>query len=158
MTVNKTYKNIISTEMHNYRVDFHYNKEYWMQQMGVGANNEYLIIMFKNGDDIVIDANYFMYEGATSLPRIKNDKVAYISRYYGDGCETLTRADVQLDTDRIWLIDENGEKYFTVLMSEADYKQMRAAMFNVMDDESVDVCMWCLDYAKAYALNKLANC
>lgn len=64
----RAYTNQISKMMTLYREDYRYNLEWWQNEMGTGQNNEYLCIQYKNGDQIIIDSNYFLFEGATCLP------------------------------------------------------------------------------------------
>lgn len=144
----KTFKNPISTAMSEYREDFHYNRESWTDRMGVGNNNEYLWIQFKNGDNITIQSDYFKFEGNTCLPRFRAGDVAYISRYYGDQCETTTAADIQIDSGRIVLYDE-GVEIFRYEMTENEFKEMRSKMWNLPDD--VDSTAWMIRFCRSLA-------
>lgn len=148
----KTYKNPISTAMSEYREDFHYNKEWWMERMGTGNNNEYLWIQFKNGDNITVQSDYFQYDGNTCLPRFRAAEVAYISRYFGDQVETTTAADIVVDTDRI-ILYRDGVEYFRCEMTEEEFKEMRRQMWE-LDDET-DSTAWMLDYCRAFAISKM---
>ena len=150
----KTYKNPISTAMSEYREDFHYNKEWWMERMGTGNNNEYLWIQFKNGDNITVQSDYFRYDGNTCLPRFRADEVAYISRYFGDQVETTTAADIVVDTDRI-ILYRDGVEYFRCEMAEGEFKEMRRQMWE-LDDET-DSTAWMLDYCRTFATSKMNN-
>lgn len=150
----KTYKNPISTAMSEYREDFHYNREWWTDRMGTGNNNEYLYIQFKNGDIIVIQSDYFQLDGNTCLPRFRADEVAYISRYYGDQCETTTANNIVVDTDRI-ILYRDGVEYFHYEMTEEEYKEMRRQIWGL--DESINVTAWMLDYCRALATSKMNN-
>ena len=150
----KTYKNPISTAMSEYREDFHYNKEWWMERMGTGNNNEYLWIRFKNGDNITVQSDYFRYDGNTCLPRFRADEVAYISRYYGDQVETTTAANIVVDTDRI-ILYRDGVEYFRCEMTEEEFKTMRRQMWELDDD--TDSTAWMLDYCRAFATSKMNN-
>lgn len=139
----KTYKNPISTAMSEYREDFRYNKEWWTERMGVGNNNEYLWIQFKNGDSITIQADYFQYDGNTCLPRFRAEEVAYISRYYGDQIETTTASDIVVDTDTI-ILYRDGVKCFRYEMTEEEVKEMRRQIWEL--DEDTNATAWMLDY------------
>lgn len=150
----KTYKNPISTAMSEYREDFHYNKEWWIEKMGTGRNNEYLWIQFKNGDNITVQSDYFQYDGNTCLPRFRADEVAYISRYYGDQVETTTAANIVVDTDRI-ILYRDGVEYFRYEMTEEEFKEMRRLMWKLDDD--TDSTAWMLDYCRAFATSKMNN-
>lgn len=150
----KTYKNPISTAMSEYREDFHYNKEWWMERMGTGNNNEYLWIQFKNGDNITVQSDYFQYGGNTCLPRFRADEVAYISRYYGDQVETTTAANIVVDTDRI-ILYRDGVEYFRYEMTEEEFKEMRRQMWELDDD--TDSTTWMLDYCRTFATSKMNN-
>ena len=150
----KTYKNPISTAMSEYREDFRYNKEWWLEKMGTGRNNEYLWVQFKNGDNITVQSDYFQYDGNTCLPRFRADEVAYISRYFGDQIETTTAADIVVDTDRI-ILYSNGVEYFRYEMTEEEFKEMRRQMWE-LDDET-DFTAWMLDYCRAFAASKMNN-
>lgn len=150
----KTYKNPISTAMSEYREDFHYNKEWWMERMGTGNNNEYLWIQFKNGDNITVQSDYFQYGGNTCLPRFRADEVAYISRCYGDQVETTTAANIVVDTDRI-ILYRDGVEYFRYEMTEEEFKEMRRQMWELDDD--TDSTTWMLDYCRTFATSKMNN-
>lgn len=150
----KTYKNPISTAMSEYREDFHYNKEWWMERMGTGNNNEYLWIQFKNGDNITVQSDYFRYDGNTCLPRFRADEVAYISRYFGDQVETTTAADIVVDTDRI-ILYRDGVEYFRYEMTEEEFKKMRRQMWELDDD--TDSTTWMLDYCRTFAISKMSH-
>ena len=150
----KTYKNPISTAMSEYREDFRYNKEWWAERMGTGNNNEYLHIQFKNGDTIVIQSDYFQLDGNTCLPRFRAEEVAYISRYYGDQCETTTANNIEVDTDRI-ILYRDGVEYFRYEMTEEEFKEMRRQMWE-LDDET-DPTAWMLDYCRRFATSKMNN-
>lgn len=150
----KTYKNPISTAMSEYREDFRYNKEWWTERMGVGNNNEYLWIQFKNGDSITIQADYFQYDGNTCLPRFRAEEVAYISRYYGDQIETTTASDIVVDTDTI-ILYRDGVKCFRYEMTEEEVKEMRRQIWEL--DEDTNATAWMLDYCRAFAASKMNN-
>lgn len=150
----KTYKNPISAAMSEYREDFRYNKEWWTERMGVGNNNEYLWIQFKNGDNITVQSDYFQYDGNTCLPRFRADEVAYISRYYGDQTETTTAANIVVDTDRI-ILYRDGVEYFRYEMTEEEFKEMRRQMWEL--DNDTDSTTWMLDYCRALATSKMNN-
>lgn len=150
----KTYKNPISTAMSEYREDFRYNKEWWLEKMGTGRNNEYLWIQFKNGDNVTVQSDYFQYDGNTCLPRFRADEVAYISRYYGDNVETTTAADIVVDTDRI-ILYRDGVEYFRCEMTEEEFKEMRRQMWKLDDD--TDSTAWMLDYCRRFATSKMNN-
>ena len=150
----KTYKNPISTAMSEYREDFHYNKEWWMERMGTGNNNEYLWIQFKNGDNITVQSDYFQYGGNTCLPRFRADEVAYISRCYGDQVETTTAANIVVDTDRI-ILYRDGVEYFRYEMTEEEFKEMRRQIWELDDD--TDPTTWKLDYCRTLATSKMNN-
>ena len=150
----KTYKNPISAAMSEYREDFRYNKEWWTERMGVGNNNEYLWIQFKNGDNITVQSDYFQYDGNTCLPRFRADEVAYISRYYGDQTETTTAANIVVDTDRI-ILYRDGVEYFRYEMTEEEFKEMRRQMWKL--DNDTDSTTWMLDYCRALATSKMNN-
>lgn len=150
----KTYKNQISTAMSEYREDFHYNKEWWTERMGVGNNNEYLWIQFKNCDSITVQADYFQHDGNTCLPRFRADEVAYISRYYGDRVETTTAADIVVDTDCI-ILYHDGVEYFRYEMTENEVREMRRQMWEL--DDGTDATAWMLDYCRALATSKMNN-
>lgn len=150
----RTYKNPISTAMSEYREDFHYNKEWWMERMGTGNNNEYLWIQFKNGDNITVQSDYFQYGGNTCLPRFRADEVAYISRCYGDQVETTTAANIVVDTDRI-ILYRDGVEYFRYEMTEEEFKEMRRQMWELDDD--TDSTTWMLDYCRTFATSKMNN-
>lgn len=150
----KTFKNPISTAMSEYREDFRYNKEWWAERMGTGNNNEYLYIQFKNGDTIVIQSDYFQLDGNTCLPRFRAEEVAYISRYYGDQCETTTANNIVVDTDRI-ILYRDGVEYFRYEMTEEEYKEMRRQIWEL--DENIDATAWMLDYCRALATSKMNN-
>lgn len=150
----KTFKNPISTAMAEYREDFRYNREWWKERMGNGNNNEYLWIQFKNGDNITVQADYFQMDGYTCLPRFRADEVAYLSRYYGDQCETTTAADIVVDTYRI-ILYAGGVEYFRYEMSEGEYKEMRRQMWEL--DYETDSTAWMLNYCRALATSKMDN-
>lgn len=150
----KTYKNPISTAMAEYREDFRCNKEWWTEKMGTGRNNEYLWIEFKNGDNITVQSDYFQYDGNTCLPRFRADEVAYISRYYGEGTETTTAADIVVDTDRI-ILYRDGVEYFRYEMTEEELKEMRRQMWEL--DDGTDSTAWMLNYCRAFATSKMNN-
>ncbi|MBD5178124.1 MAG: hypothetical protein HDT00_00285 [Bacteroidales bacterium] len=150
----RTYKNPISSAMSEYREDFRYNREWWAERMGTGNNNEYLLIMYKNGDCVVVQSDYFQLDGHTCLPRFRADEVAYISRYYGDQCETTTAADIVVDTDRIKLYAD-GVEVFRYEMSETEYKEMHRQMMELADD--IDFAAWMLDYCRQLATSKINN-
>ena len=148
----RAHTNQISKAMTLYREDYHYNIEWWQNEMGTGQNNEYLCIQYKNGDQIIIDSNYFLFEGATCLPRFRAKEVAYISRYYGDNIETTTASDIVVDTDRIMLYN-HGVECFIYEMDEKEYKDMRRRMFEL--EEDTDSTAWMLDYCRALARSKM---
>lgn len=150
----KAYKNPISTAMSEYREDFRYNKKWWLEKMGAGHNNEYLWIQFKNGDNITVQADYFQFDGNTCLPRFRADEVAYISRYYGDGIETTTAADIVVDTDRI-ILYRDGVEYFRCEMTEEEFKEMHRQMWEL--DSDTNFTAWMLDYCRAFAASKMNN-
>lgn len=148
----RIYKNQISAAMAEYREDFRWNREWWMERMGEGRNNEYLVISFKDGDVITVQADYFQYEGATCLPRFRAEDVEYISRYYGDGIETTTTKDIVIDTNRIILYRE-GVEYFRYEMTEEEYNEMRRQMFALDFEENLT--KWMLDYCYNLAISKM---
>ena len=150
----KTFKNPISSAMSEYREDFRYNREWWVERMGTGTNNEYLLIMYKNGDCVVVQSDYFQLDGHTCLPRFRADEVAYISRYYGDQCETTTAADIVVDTDRIKLYAD-GVEVFRYEMSETEYKEMHRQIMELADD--IDSAAWMLAYCRKLATSKMNN-
>lgn len=153
-TINKTRKNPISKAMAEYREDFHYNKEWWTERMGTGRNNEYLWIQFKNGDSITVQSDYFQLDGNTCLPRFRATEIAYISRYYGDGVETTTAADIVVDTDRI-ILYRGGVEYFRYEMTEGEMKEMRRQMWEL--DCDTDSTAWMLNYCRDFANSKRNN-
>lgn len=148
----RAYTNQISKAMTLYREDYSSNREWWQNEMGTGQNNEYLCIQYKNGDQIIIDSNYFLYEGATGLPRFRAEEVFYISRYYGDNIETTTAADIVVDTDRIILYN-NGVEHFRYEMAESEVMEMRRRIWEL--DEDTDSTVWMLDYCRAIAISKM---
>lgn len=150
----KNYKNPISAAMSEYREDFRYNKEWWVEKMGTGRNNEYLWIQFKNGDNITVQSDYFQLDGNTCLPRFRADEVAYISRYFGDQIETTTAADIVVDTDRI-ILYRDGVEYFRCEMTEEEFKEMHRQMWELDDD--TDSTAWMLNYCRAFATSKMNN-
>ena len=138
--------------MAEYREDFRYNREWWIERMGVGNNNEYLWIQFKNGDNITVQADYFQMDGNTCLPRFRAEEVAYISRYYGDQVETTTAADIVVDTDRI-ILYADGVEYFRYEMNEEEFKEMRRQMSEL--DFDVDSTAWMLEYCRTLATSRM---
>lgn len=145
----KTYKNPISKAMAEYREDFRYNREWWTERMGTGNNNEYLWVQFKNGDCITVQADYFQLDGNTCLPRFRASDVEYISRYFGDGVETTTAANIVVDTNRIILFAD-GAEFFRMEMTEEQFKEMRAAV-NAASGYEEDGTKTMLDYCMSLA-------
>lgn len=146
----RRYKNPISNAMADYREDFRYNREWWINEMGTGRNNEYLWIQYKNGDSTVVDARYF--EENNTLPRFRASDVEYISRFYGDGVETTTAANIVVDTDRIKLY-RDGVEYFRYEMNEEEFLSLRRKLWEFAD-EVPDLTAWMLDYCRALANSK----
>lgn len=138
--------NMISHAMADYREDFRENREWW-KKMGVGNNNEYLFIRFKNGDIIVVQSDYFD-DGHNSLPRFRADEVMYVSRYYGEGVETTTTKDMVVDTDTIVLYKDCKE-ISRYVMSEAEMKEIRRLIWEL--DADIDATLWMLNYCRNLA-------
>lgn len=139
----RIYNNRISAVMRDYREDFNYNREWWLERMGVGGDNEYLHVQFKNGEYMTIYADSPYWEDNTTFPRLNAADIAYISRYYGDGIETTTAADFEVDIDLI-KVYEAGEEIFSYEMSQYEHDElMRAAIESDADDITAEWLRLC---------------
>lgn len=139
----RIYKNRISAALRLYREDFRDNRKWWTERFGAGRNNEYMAVRFKDGDYIVVDAYYFDTVDSVVFPRLNTADIAYVSRYYGDGIETTTAADFEVDTDLI-KVYEDGVEVFRYEMSEYEHDElMRAALESDADDITAEWLRLC---------------
>ncbi len=132
----RIYKNRICAALREYSEDFRYNKEWWIEKMGVGNNNEYLAIKFFNGDLLVIQSDYF--DDTDKFPRINAKEISHVSRYYGDGIETVTTKDMVIDTDVVILF-KDGVECKRYEMNEQEMSEMRNLIMNCEDSDPTEV-------------------
>lgn len=108
-----------------------------------------MAIKYKNGDEVIVQADYFEFENAKCLPHFNANEVAYISRYYGDGIETTTAANIVIDTDVIILYDNNGNRILRHEMTGEELKEMKRLISECDDDTDLTQCM--IDYCRTLA-------
>lgn len=147
------FKNQISKAISYAREYFAYNKEWWLEKMGTGNNNEYFLVKYTNGDMEVIDSNWFFWNSKQSFPRINASNVAYVSRHYGEGVETITTPDMEINTDCITLY-KDGKEVKRYEMNEDEMLEVRRIVWNSDDDE--DVTLHLLDFARNLINSKVA--
>lgn len=128
----RIYNNMISKFYKEWKRDLEKdNREWYEKNMGIGSNNEYLMIVFKNGDITLVDGWYLQEN--KHLPQFNAYSVDHISRYYGDGIETTVKCNEVIDTD-VFITYKNGIEVSRKQLSEEQMKSYRQFIYAMDSD------------------------
>ena len=112
--------------------------------MNARGNNGYLAVKFKNGDCLTIDSEYLSFEDTRKFPHLLASEIEYLSRYWGEGSETITAEDIVIDTDEIRVF-EKGEEVFRYEMTLDEFRKMRKTLW---DEEIEDPALYIIDFCR----------